>query len=240
MLRKKSERYFKPVSRTPFSTTSNRRNQGWVGQTSLSRSVQPTTYRVIAGSESVAQGHGGCCGVYIEEDNCGLNICTPVVQTGYKARPCGNCNGKKRIKQTVKDFSPLNMSQSQYIEKRRRAYFARKYWGGTSEDGVPRWKCNCAGAKVYHHIGGKLYTNDPYGKDVFYSQGTGMPSLSQGGYIRSKLGNTKCMQNDWPQHVAYNKKRRCTGCGECPDRLWDYKAQMNDCKRQIINYANDE
>jgi hypothetical protein len=239
MLRKKSERYFKPVSRTPFSTSNNRRNQGWVGQTSLSRSIRPTTYTVINGSISAAQGYGGCCGKYVRGDHCGPNICTPVVQTGYKVRPCGNCNGK-RANQTVKDFSPLNMTQSQYLDKRRRAYFARNYWGGTTEDGVPRWKCEHSGAKVYHHIGGKLYTNAPYGKDVFYSQGTGMPSLSQSGYVYSKLANTKCMQNDWPQHIAYNKQRRCYGCGEGTTRQWDYKSQMGSCKKQIINYTNDK
>lgn len=204
MLRKKSERYFKPISRTPFSTSNNLRNQGWVGQTSLSRAIPTPHYVTVNGHEPAAKGHGGCCGKFPRQALCGITVCTPVNQTGYKAAPCGNCHGH-RIKPVVKDFSPLNLQQSQRLERLKRAYFGRRYYGGTVRDGIPKWKCEYPGAKVYHHIGGKLYTNAPYGKGVFYSQGTGMPSMSQSCYISSKLANTKCMQAKWPVNLSPTK-----------------------------------
>ena len=43
-----------------FSLVGSRRSQGWVGQTSLSRSLPKT---VMVGN--VAKGYGGCCGEYI-------------------------------------------------------------------------------------------------------------------------------------------------------------------------------
>ena len=50
---RKYQRYFKPISSTPFSTAGTHRNQGRVGQTSLSRSLVHTPFR---GSEP--RGHG--------------------------------------------------------------------------------------------------------------------------------------------------------------------------------------
>ena len=233
MLRKKSQRFFKPISRTPFSTSNNQRNQGWVGQTSLSRSLMPSTYKTINGHIPVAKGNGGCCGTYPKFAECNQTICTPVIQTGYKAYTCQSCP-------VVKDFSPLNLSQSQWLLRKKRAYFARRYYGGTTLNGVPKWDCHAEGGKVYHHIGGKLYTNAPYGKGVFYSQGTGMPSLSQSGYIESKLANTKCMQKIWPEHRPYDRVRRCSGCGPSrsyTDTIKDEQSQMDNCKTQKFLYT---
>ncbi len=42
-----------------FSINGGFRNQGWVGQTSLSRSLIKTPYR-----GATPRGHGGCCGTY--------------------------------------------------------------------------------------------------------------------------------------------------------------------------------
>lgn len=42
-----------------FSINGGYRNQGWVGQTSLSRSLIKTPYR-----GATPRGHGGCCGTY--------------------------------------------------------------------------------------------------------------------------------------------------------------------------------
>ena len=208
MLRKKSERYFNPISRTPFSTSNNLRNQGWVGQTSLSRAIAPTIYR-----GTVAQGYGGCCGQYPRTGTCGLNICTPVVQTGYKPRTT------KQKPIVVKDFSPLNRSASQYLAKKKRGYFSRQYWSGTSADGVPH--CDCK-TNADYHIGSTLFTSDPYGKGVFPSQSTGMPSLSQDMYMQTKLANRKCTQRDWPKHPSLGQN-----CG--PAMPWDYERQEAKC-----------
>ena len=51
-----------------FSLNGTHRNQGYVGQTSLSRSLSRTLMK-----GNVVRGHGGCCGTY--------NI-TPIVQSG--------------------------------------------------------------------------------------------------------------------------------------------------------------
>ena len=45
MSSRKYERYFKPISSQPFSTAGTHRNQGRVGQTSLSRSIVHTPFR---------------------------------------------------------------------------------------------------------------------------------------------------------------------------------------------------
>ena len=53
MSSRKYQRYFKPISSQPFSTAGTHRNQGRVGQTSLSRSIVHTPFR---GSKPM--GHG--------------------------------------------------------------------------------------------------------------------------------------------------------------------------------------
>ena len=45
MSSRKYQRYFKPISSQPFSTAGTHRNQGRVGQTSLSRSIVHTPFR---------------------------------------------------------------------------------------------------------------------------------------------------------------------------------------------------
>lgn len=96
------ERYFKPISKTPFSSSGTIRSQGRVGQTSLSRSITRTSFR----GEN-ANGHGGVSGNSIVYSCCGS---TPSL--GYlsvKNRP-------SKVN-TVKDFSPENNSQSGLLEK---------------------------------------------------------------------------------------------------------------------------
>ena len=50
-------------SKTGFSLNGTHRNQGYVGQTMLSRSLPRTPMKGI-----VAKGHGGCCGKYEQKD----------------------------------------------------------------------------------------------------------------------------------------------------------------------------
>jgi len=54
-----------------FSLNGGYRNQGWVGQTSLSRSLPSTPMR-----GAVARGHGGCCGTY---------RVTPIVESAVRS-----------------------------------------------------------------------------------------------------------------------------------------------------------
>lgn len=66
---RKYQRYFKPISSTPFSTAGTIRNQGRVGQTSLSRSLVHTPFR---GDAPVGYGSN--------------------VQTGYPKSIVNSCN----------------------------------------------------------------------------------------------------------------------------------------------------
>jgi len=54
-----------------FSTVGTYRNQGWVGQTSLSRSLIKTPHR-----GPTPRGHGGCCGTYNVSVVCPREPCT--------------------------------------------------------------------------------------------------------------------------------------------------------------------
>jgi hypothetical protein len=56
------------VGEKQFSLNGTLRNQGYVGQTSLSRSLPRTLMK-----GNVAKGHGGCCGKFLQ---------TPIVQSG--------------------------------------------------------------------------------------------------------------------------------------------------------------
>ena len=61
-LKRKSQATYKNVSTgTPngFSLSGTHRNQGYIGQTSISRSFPSTPMK-----GNVAKGHGGCCGTY--------------------------------------------------------------------------------------------------------------------------------------------------------------------------------
>lgn len=59
--KRNAQRYCCPVSggKEGFSIVGGYRNQGWVGQTSLSRSVTRTPFK-----GTLPKGHGGCCGTY--------------------------------------------------------------------------------------------------------------------------------------------------------------------------------
>ena len=62
-LKRKTQQTFRVVStgRHQFSLNGTHRSQGYVGQTSLSRSLPSTSMR-----GTVARGYGGCCGAYRE------------------------------------------------------------------------------------------------------------------------------------------------------------------------------
>lgn len=52
------------VGQKQFSINGTTRSQGWIGQTSLSRSFPMTPMK-----GNVARGHGGCCGTYYQAPN---------------------------------------------------------------------------------------------------------------------------------------------------------------------------
>ncbi|MDA9216471.1 hypothetical protein N9O88_01455 [bacterium] len=140
---RKYERYFKPISKSQFSTAGTIRAQGRVGQTSLSRSLVNTPFRGVE-----PRGTGGCCGTYNKNivnsccattpsngqtsiNSVGLRLSRVRHPTSVFNNSCQNsCKtdalNKGKIpnppstKQfgSVKDFSPLNHSQSSLINKK--------------------------------------------------------------------------------------------------------------------------
>ena len=64
-LKKKTASKYKnnSVSQAQFSINGTHRNQGYVGQTSLSRTILRTPANGVS-----SQGHGGCCGTYLHND----------------------------------------------------------------------------------------------------------------------------------------------------------------------------
>ena len=82
-----------------FSINGGYRNQGWVGQTSLSRSLIKTPYR-----GATPRGHGGCCGTY------NVSVVKPL-------EPCTNNNNV--IKKSV--LSTDGMLDTKYRWVRRPA-----------------------------------------------------------------------------------------------------------------------
>jgi hypothetical protein len=70
-LKKKTEHKYKnnSVSQSQFSLNGTTRNQGYIGQTSLSRTIIKTPMKGIS-----VRGHGGCCGSYDENVVCPSGI----------------------------------------------------------------------------------------------------------------------------------------------------------------------
>ena len=89
-----------------FSLNGGTRSQGYIGQTSLSRSLANTPMR-----GNVARGHGGCCGSYAN---------TPIVQSGVKSQ-----NDSSVIKKSVLSTKGMLAKKFKYI-KRPQPYSSTK------------------------------------------------------------------------------------------------------------------
>ena len=147
-LKRNSKRYTNKLSHEKsFSLNGGYRNQGRVGQTSLSRSITGTKYR---GTQPI--GNGGCCGRYnltLLNSNCSNNNPNIIKKSSINTRgmidsrikhptsvyntSCENsCLGSN---QTVKDYSALNKSQSSNIMK------IKNTLGGSTNYSLPC--CNC-------------------------------------------------------------------------------------------------
>ena len=176
MSRRKYERYLNPISRTSFSTAGTHRNQGRVGQTSLSRTLVRTTY---LSRTNVPMGSGGCCGEDVIVNSCckgshsegrstintkGHILSTVTNPTAVFNSSCeapGSCNT-----QTVKNFDPAIHSNEMYL-RRTKAKNLQYNW--PKLDGTQGFKYECnscepGGNPVSHFIGGRKITNKPYAK----------------------------------------------------------------------------
>ena len=134
---RKYQRYFKPISRVPFSTSGTVRARGGVGQTSLSRSTTRTPFKGVA-----PVGNGGNNGNYVRNVVWSCNESSPssgqtvmtsrghilsrvVHPTAVFNKDCidNNCGAV----QTVKDYSQENASQSMRLAKNN-AVIMQKSW----------------------------------------------------------------------------------------------------------------
>jgi hypothetical protein len=124
-LKKKTKTQFNnmSVNQPQFSINGTRRSQGYVGQTSLSRSFPITPMR-----GSVPIGHGGCCGKYA------MNNVT--YGSGIHS-----INDTKVVKGSVKSTSGMIAEKHQWI-KRPQPFSTTK----TENSSVIEKNCHCAKA----------------------------------------------------------------------------------------------
>ena len=199
---RKYQRYFKPISSTPFSTAGTVRAQGRVGQTSLSRSNARTPFK---GTDPV--GNGGDGEHYVRSIVVSCNesspsngqttmtsrghILTSVVHpTAVFNHSCAN--NKCGVSQTVKDFSPENASQSTLLQQNN-ALVMQKTWPElTGVQGIPLDECNNTCRPYF--IGSRKFTRAPYTKRV--------TSLSSSDYTRTQY----LYKNPTEQCCANNKR----------------------------------
>jgi hypothetical protein len=176
VLKNKSRRYKAPVSGIAgggFSIVGGRRNQGWVGQDNLARHLIRTPFR---GLEPI--GYGGKNGKYlisiIDGGPCCTNdpniikrstMNTPGLFATRVKHPTGvfhdDCDGRCHG-DWVKDFEPLNHSQSGHI-KRIKVKTACNRCNKKHDDNLDNISCACR-TKSYF-IGGKRYYNARITKD---------------------------------------------------------------------------
>ena len=159
-----------------FSINGGYRNQGWVGQTSLSRSIPKTPMRGGA-----ARGHGGCCGTYNKQmiippvtstnDNTvikGSVLSTPgMLDTKYRwvRRPADVDNGML-VSVKPDDNHNLN-SQTDYITRKTKRAIneTTKKGQGETQPCLPKqvepYKCTTKCDNMFKHR-----WNTPHGNDI--------------------------------------------------------------------------
>jgi len=102
-LKKKTQAQYNNLSvgsKTGFSINGTLRNQGYVGQTMLSRHLPTTLMR-----GNVARGHGGCCGNYYTANG-------HIIQSGIYY-----LNDPKVVKSSVLDTNGLIMTKYRWIRR---------------------------------------------------------------------------------------------------------------------------
>jgi hypothetical protein len=205
-MKRKSRGYNNPVSgqgTQGFSLNGGYRNQGWVGQTSISRPVHRTLFK---GTNPV--GHGGHSGEYnvsVQSGSmCSANDSNIIKRSTLTTKghidstvthpttlyntTCidGTCH-----QDTVKYIDPLQSSQEIYIKNlsdKTATCVVEKTTSGVYN--CPIENKNAAS----HFIGGKKIVVTPYSKNV--------SSLTYGEYIRSLLFKKKCLSE--PSKVQSN------------------------------------
>jgi hypothetical protein len=165
---RKYQRYFKPISKEQFSSAGTIRSQGRVGQTSLSQSYSRTP---CIGTSPV--GHGGHNGKYY--NNLVFSCCSSSNSQGQSSKTTKGlllstvtnptsvynttCTGKCGTVM-IKDFSPETHSQSALLQRKNNKNMQQNW---SHLKGTHGKYCHCASS---YHIGGRLFTNEPYAKTV--------------------------------------------------------------------------
>jgi hypothetical protein len=86
------------VGQNGFSLNGTHRNQGYIGQTSLSRSLSQTPMK-----DNTPKGSGGCCGTY---------LVTPIVQSAVKSTEDSSV-----VKKTVMNTSGMLSSRNRWAKR---------------------------------------------------------------------------------------------------------------------------
>jgi len=197
-MKRKSRGYNNPISghgTNGFSLNGGYRNQGWVGQTSITRPVHRTLFK---GTEPV--GHGGNLGEYkvaVQSGSCSANDSSIIKRStlttkGFIDSTITNPTiiyntscvaGLPCHKDTVKSIDPLQSSQAIYIKNlsdKMSACVTEKTTSGIYVCNDPQF--------ASHFIGGKKKVLLPYTKKV--------SSLTSGEYLSALLLKKTCISTN--------------------------------------------
>jgi hypothetical protein len=213
-LKRNSRRFLAPISgygNVGFSLNGGHRNIGAVGQTNLAKSVTRTRFR-----GALPMGTGGCCGQYKVSIHNSGSCCTndssivknsvknnrghiwssfyyptSVTKTECLTGPCPTV--------WVKNYSPLSSSQAIHIMDivNQVGACAKTSQPGYVPDAGHEKNCESTQSSTTandsiqcqangYHIGGKYYTNVPYGKNLGLNN-------SQSEYMRTNLMQQNCL-----------------------------------------------
>ena len=160
-LKRASKRFqYKITRNSTFSLNGGHRNQGWVGQTSLSRHNIRTPHR---GTHPI--GHGGCCGKYnvsVLKGSCCANDASIVKLSTKNTHPyllssvkhptaVGQYSCRKGcpvINNWVKNTSPEKNSQALYIKDRKHEVSLSCYCEHKDKDPPPACKGSCVNKSI--------------------------------------------------------------------------------------------
>ena len=222
-LKRKSRHYKARISgqgTDGFSLNGGHRNQGWVGQGVRGRSLTGTPYRGVA-----PMGNGGHLGRYVKKisNRSGSQCCTNdpsiikrstmnnmgridssfIFPTSVFNNSCED--GKCPVPNWVKDFSPLNHSESSLTDKRARQ--SGKCVTLKSDAGLDGCAGPCGAAS--YHIGGKKYVRKMYAKNLNMHDVGGQVYQRTSLMAKVDLPTPPCKK---PFPMALNHNGGCNGC----------------------------
>lgn len=179
------------VGKSGFTLQGSIRNHSYIGTTSKNSSVRT----LFKGTE--ARGHGGCCGTYFNQTLCNDSMPRASATTAdngtiyttsgllstrvHNLTVCSDdsCSSYN----TVKQFNPLDHSQSQYVKKVKVAAICDT---SVSVDDAGIRECP-EGCNTTYYIGTRKVTTDTYSKDAESG------AMTAGDYTDMVLLKNKCL-----------------------------------------------